>query len=85
MSGQYVYPKKAELQAWVLKSAADAEKSASGSDNAGRDLGRAQTSIQDSVVRKWWELADLLVTRWACLIRGFKWFIPLKCQKTRYH
>ncbi len=77
MSLEVVYPKKAELQRWVLEKAAQAEVRAAkpGGDGPADVLGQAQTDIQEHVAVTWWALADTLVTRYA-LKRTF-----LKCNE----
>jgi dipeptidase len=66
MSLEVVYPKKAELQWWVLEKAAQAEVRAAqpGGDGPADVLGQAQTDIQEHVAVTWWALADTLITRY---------------------
>lgn len=76
MSLEYVYPLRDELQKIVMKTVQDTEmtvfenkvisplKSHDNDDDDEHVLADVQTKLQELVVSKWWELADLLVMRY---------------------
>ena len=66
MSAEMVHPLRNELQQWVLDETDKLEVSAN-AGNAGAisvALGEGQTRIQETVVKRWWQLADDLIVRY---------------------
>ena len=67
MSKEYVFPKRDELQKFVLDQVAQTESelvSETNSTAISIRLGDLQTALQNEVVAAWWNLSDLLMVRY---------------------